>query len=74
MSWNSLTTHQQSFDFALEASGIKLDNTKSCLKKIMRPSARNLGLTCRKSVITSCGFFAFVLILQTFITIEWNNG
>ncbi len=36
MSWNDLTPRQKSLDRAIEASGIKLDNSKSCLKKVMK--------------------------------------
>lgn len=36
MSWNELTPRQRSLDRAIEASGIKLDNSSSCLKKIMK--------------------------------------
>lgn len=36
MSWNDLTPRQQSLDRAIEATGIKLDNTSSCLKKVMK--------------------------------------
>ena len=36
MSWNDLTPRQQSLDRAIETSGIKLDNSRSCLKKVMK--------------------------------------
>lgn len=36
MSWNDLTPRQKSLDRAIEASGIKLDNSQSCLKKVMK--------------------------------------
>lgn len=36
MSWNDLTPRQQSLDRAIESSGIKLDNTRSCQKKVMK--------------------------------------
>lgn len=36
MSWNDLTPRQQSLDRAIEASGIKLDNSRSCIMKVMK--------------------------------------
>lgn len=36
MTWNDLTPRQQTLDRAIEASGIKLDNSRSCLKKVMK--------------------------------------
>ena len=36
MSWNDLTDRQKSLDRAIEASGIKLDSSRSCLMKVMK--------------------------------------
>lgn len=36
MTWNDLTPRQQTLDRAIEARGIKLDNSRSCLKKVMK--------------------------------------
>ena len=36
MSWNDLTDRQKSLDRAIEASGIKLDDSNSCLMKVMK--------------------------------------
>lgn len=36
MSWNDLSNRQKSLDRAIEASGIKLDNSRSCLMKVMK--------------------------------------
>lgn len=36
MSWNDLTPRQKFLDRAIEASGIKFDNSISCLKKVMK--------------------------------------
>lgn len=36
MSWNDLTSRQKSLDRAIEASGIKLDSSRSCLMKVMK--------------------------------------
>lgn len=36
MSWNDLTDRQKSLDRAIEASGIKLDDSRSCLMKVMK--------------------------------------
>lgn len=36
MSWNDLTPRQKNLDRAIEASGILLDNSSSCLKKVMK--------------------------------------
>ena len=36
MSWNDLTYRQKSLDRAIDATGIKLDNSRSCLKKVMK--------------------------------------
>lgn len=41
MSWNDLTPRQQFLDRAIEASGIKLDNSSSCLKKVMKTIGAN---------------------------------
>lgn len=41
MSWNDLTPRQQSLDRAIEACGIKLDNSSSCLKKVMKAIGAN---------------------------------
>lgn len=35
MSWNDLTQRQKSLDRAIDATGIKLDNSQSCLRKVM---------------------------------------
>lgn len=36
MSWNNLTDLQKSLDRAIEACGIKLDSSRSCLVKVMK--------------------------------------
>lgn len=36
MAWNDLTPRQQQLDRLIEASGIKLDNSASCLRNVMR--------------------------------------
>lgn len=41
MSWNDLTPRQKSLDRAIEACGIQLDNSKSCLKKVMKAIGAN---------------------------------
>jgi hypothetical protein len=41
MSWNDLTNRQKLLDRAIEASGIKLDNSSSCLKKVMKTIGAN---------------------------------
>lgn len=41
MSWNDLTPRQQSLDRAIEASGIELDNSRSCLMKVMKAIGAN---------------------------------
>lgn len=41
MSWNDLTNRQKLLDRAIEASGIKLDNSRSCLKKVMKAIGAN---------------------------------
>ena len=41
MSWNDLTPRQQSLDRAIEASGIKLDSSSSCLRKVMKAIGAN---------------------------------
>ncbi len=35
MAWSDLTPRQQQLDRLIEASGIKLDNSTSCLRKMM---------------------------------------
>lgn len=35
MAWTDLTPRQQQLDKLIEACGVKLDNTRSCLKKVM---------------------------------------
>lgn len=35
MAWSDLTPRQQQLDRLIEVSGIKLDNSKSCLHKVM---------------------------------------
>lgn len=35
MSWNSLTDRQKSLDRAIEQSGIKFDNSDTCLRRVM---------------------------------------
>ena len=35
MAWNDLTPREQQLDRLIEASSIKLDNSKSCLRKVM---------------------------------------
>ena len=41
MSWNDLTDRQKSLDRAIEASGIKIDNSRSCLEKVMKAIGAN---------------------------------
>lgn len=41
MSWNDLTDRQKSLDRAIEASGIKLDSSRSCLMKVMKTIGAN---------------------------------
>lgn len=36
MAWNDLTYRQKLIDRAIEACGIKLDSSKSCLMKVMK--------------------------------------
>lgn len=36
MSWNDLTDRQKSLDRAIDASGVQLDNSRSCLEKVMK--------------------------------------
>lgn len=36
MSWYDLTERQQELDRAIERSGVKLDSSNSCLRKVMR--------------------------------------
>ena len=35
MTWNDLTDRQKQLDRLIESSGFKLDNSRSCLKKVM---------------------------------------
>lgn len=35
MAWNDLTERQKQLDRAIEECGVKLDNSRSCLKKVM---------------------------------------
>lgn len=35
MSWNSLTDRQKSLDRAIDQCGVKLDNSDSCLRRVM---------------------------------------
>lgn len=35
MAWNDLTERQKQLDRAIEACGVKLDNSRSCLRKVM---------------------------------------
>lgn len=35
MTWNSLTVRQKQLDRAIEECGVKLENSRSCLKKVM---------------------------------------
>lgn len=35
MSWNSLTDRQRALDRAIEQCGIRLDNSESCLRRVM---------------------------------------
>lgn len=35
MAWTDLTKRQQQLDRAIEACGVKLDNSQSCLRKVM---------------------------------------
>lgn len=41
MSWKDLTDRQKTLDRAIEQSGIKLDDTKSCLVKVMKAIGAN---------------------------------
>lgn len=41
MSWNDLTERQKSLDRAIDASGIKIDNSWRCLRKIMEAIGAN---------------------------------
>ena len=36
MSWNDLTERQKDLDRAIEQCGIKLDDSKTCLSKVIR--------------------------------------
>lgn len=36
MAWNDLSNRQKLLDRAIEASGIKLDSSRSCLMKVMK--------------------------------------
>lgn len=35
MAWNDLTDRQKQLDRAIEASGVKLDSSRTCLRKVM---------------------------------------
>ncbi len=35
MAWNDLTERQKQLDRAIEGCGVKLENSKSCLRKVM---------------------------------------
>lgn len=35
MTWNSLTVRQKQLDRAIEGCGVKLENSRSCLRKVM---------------------------------------
>lgn len=35
MAWNDLTERQKELDRAIEGCGVKLDNSRSCLRKVM---------------------------------------
>jgi hypothetical protein len=41
MAWKDLSNRQQSLDRAIDASGIELDNSRSCLKKVMEAIGAN---------------------------------
>lgn len=41
MAWNDLTPRQQQLDRLIEASGLRLDNSKSCLRKVMSKIGAN---------------------------------
>lgn len=41
MTWTDLTPRQQQLDRLIEASGVKLDNSRSCLKNVMREIGAN---------------------------------
>lgn len=41
MAWNDLTTREQQLDRLIEACGVKLDNSTSCLRKVMRKIEAN---------------------------------
>ena len=41
MSWNDLTDRQKTLDRAIDASGIQLDNSRSCLEKVMKAIGAN---------------------------------
>ena len=36
MSWNDLTNRQKSLDRAIDASGVQLDSSRSCLMKVIK--------------------------------------
>lgn len=35
MTWNDLTERQRQLDRAIESSGVKLESSKSCIRKVM---------------------------------------
>lgn len=41
MAWTDLTPRQQQLDRLIEACGVKLDNSHSCLKKVMSKIGAN---------------------------------
>lgn len=41
MAWNDLTDRQKQLDRAIEACGVKLDNSRSCLRKVMSKIGAN---------------------------------
>lgn len=41
MAWKDLSNRQQSLDRAIDACGIELDNSRSCLKKVMEAIGAN---------------------------------
>lgn len=41
MAWTDLTPRQQQLDRLIESCGVKLDNSRSCLKKVMSKIGAN---------------------------------
>lgn len=41
MAWNDLTDRQKQLDRAIESCGVKLDNSHSCLRKVMSKIGAN---------------------------------